>query len=95
MHRRRDDRRKGNQVVSPVTGNLVSHATVSSFMKHKCRCGPCKQMFRDNPVRTPGPDDGPKGMVTRRRVRRDGNNLLAPSEWSCRMSRRIAIRRKG
>ena len=34
--------------VSPVTGNLVTHCKISTYVKHKCRCGPCVQTYRDH-----------------------------------------------
>ncbi|MCW2938537.1 MAG: hypothetical protein JWN00_1522, partial [Actinomycetia bacterium] len=34
--------------VSPVTGNLVTHGKVSTYVKHRCRCGPCVQTYRDD-----------------------------------------------
>jgi integrase len=70
------------QFVSPITGNLVSHATVSTYRKHGCRCGPCVQTYRDYRSAYRVEKMARKGKVTRRRVRRDGNDYLAPSEWS-------------
>jgi integrase len=68
--------------ISPVTGNPVTHAKVSTYRKHKCRCGPCVQTYRDYRSAYRVQKMARKGKVTRQRVRRDGNDFLASSEWS-------------
>ncbi len=68
--------------VSPVTGNLVTHCKISTYVKHKCRCGPCVQTYRDHRSAYRVQKMARKGKVTRQRVRRDGNDFIATSEWS-------------
>lgn len=68
--------------VSPVTGNLVSHGTVSSYVKHKCQCGPCTQKYCDSRSEQRVRTKARQGKVVRRRIRRDGNDFLSPTEWS-------------
>jgi len=68
--------------VSPVTGNLVTHCKISTYVKHRCRCGPCVQTYRDHRSAYRVQAMARKGEVTRQRVRRDGNDFIASNEWS-------------
>lgn len=68
--------------ISPLTGARVTHAKVSTYRKHGCRCAPCVQAYRDYRSAYRVQAMARKGKVTRQRIRRDGNDCLAPSEWS-------------
>ena len=68
--------------VSPVTGNLVTHCKISTYVKHKCRCGPCVQTYRDSRSVYRVQKMARRGKVTKQRIRRDGNDFIASSEWS-------------
>ncbi|WP_067484307.1 tyrosine-type recombinase/integrase [Actinomadura hibisca] len=68
--------------ISAVTGNRVTHAKVSTYVKHKCRCGPCVQTYRDYRSAYRVQKMARRGKTTRQRVRRDSNDYMASSEWS-------------
>jgi hypothetical protein len=68
--------------ISPITGKPVTHCKISTYVKHKCRCGPCVQAYRDHRSAKRVEKMARQGKVTRRRIRRDGNDFIASSEWS-------------
>jgi hypothetical protein len=68
--------------ISPITGARVTHTKISTYRKHGCRCAPCVQAYRDYRSAYRVQAMARKGKVTRQRARRDGNDYLAPSEWS-------------
>ncbi|WP_170026512.1 tyrosine-type recombinase/integrase [Actinomadura oligospora] len=68
--------------ISPFTGRRVAHGRLSTYTRHKCRCAACVQNYRDWRSAARVRAMARKGKVTRQRVRRDGNDHIAPSEWS-------------
>lgn len=69
MHCGGDGRGQEHQVRLTRNRDLVRHTAVSTYVKHKCRCGPCTQAFRDNRSERRVRTMARKGKVTKRRCR--------------------------